>query len=523
MKAMRKVGAVLLAMLAMVCFAVPAFGETITINNSSQNVSMDGQIYNAYKVFDVTYSGDAYAYTLDEDFENFTYTPSGQSELSGQALVTYVSGLTSDSDEMNAFAEAVRSYITTNTIKADGSATGTTTNSVTIDVTSAGAGYYIVLGSAAADTQEGEIVVAFAALSTTNPDATVDVKADIPTVEKEVNADSEGNGTWGPYADYEVGDTVPFRITGTIPSYAEGYDEYTYVIHDSLSVGLTLDTTSIKVYTDANLTQELDSNNYSIATSELGDGCSFHVTINPDYIKGNHEDTIYVGYTATVNDDVVIYTDENTNDTYIEFSNNPYDADSKDKTPDKQVKVYSYSFDLFKFYMDNEQQVALAGAGFRLYGDEAGNTEIPVVLVSAGNDTTASVYRVATTEEIEKSSAVEMITPASGLITIQGLDAGTYYLRETTTPDGYHALDGAIAVVIAPTANETQTDVASLTVSGSGSNVTMNGNTVQVENLTGSLLPTTGGMGTTVFYIVGAVLVVGAGVGVVVKRRMNGQ
>ena len=522
MRKLRQIAVALAALLAVVLCAAPAMAAdtyTITVKNDSTHTTMEGQEFLAYKVFDVTYDdtdgddvNDAFAYTVDEDFANFTYDGK-----TGADLVAYVSGLQSDSSELNDFAEAVRAYVNNadNHVTADGRATGTA-DSQQVTITVDEPGYYLVLGSAATDGQtEGE-VVAFAALSTTQPSAEVDVKADIPTVAKEVNAESDASGAWGAWADYEIGDTVPFRITGTIPAYAEDYDSYTYVIHDVMSEGLTLDASSVKVYTDATLKTELAAGSYTVATSGLGDGCSFHVTISPDYIKGNHASTIYVGYTATVNDQVAVFDDVNTNKTHIEFSNDPYDTTSKDTTPDKQVKVYTYSFQLFKYVAaDGGAREAVPGAGFKLYRDAQRADEIKVVQVSVGDAGTAAVYRLAEAGE----DGVEMIVPESGLVTIQGLDAGTYYLYETTVPEGYHALNESVAVTVTPTADDTNTGVASVAVTASGANSDVQSNVVNIPNATGSLLPTTGGIGTTLFYVAGAVLVVAAGAGIVLRRR----
>lgn len=536
MKAMRKVGAVLLTMLAMVCFAVPAFAVpgddytgpfSITIENKSDAVTMDGVTFDAYKLFDVTYSDvtpdadTAYAYTLADEFEGFLpWTPAGGAEITtSAALVEYISGLQPNSAQLNEFATAIRTHATENKITAGGTAEGTAASTVTINVTEPG--YYLVVAvdEVPSTADPNVTVTALAALTTTNPTPTIDLKADAPTIEKKVREDQ--NATWDDVADYNVGDSVEFLLTGTVPTQLTGYTTYYYRFHDTLSAGLTVNTGSVVVYGEGGLKADgtfetsavVDPSNYTVEFTGLGDGCDMHVTLNSEYVMANPGKHVYVYYTAEVNEDALISNnvtiDPNTNTANIEFSNNPYDDSDRDKTPDDKVRVYSYGFNVFKHDDDNQP---LAGAEFMLYSDSDCMHE--VALVADGTNT----YRVATDDE---TGAVihSITTDATGTFVINGLDAGTYYLKELTPPDGYYALDDPIKVTITAMRGDDAGERVVNDVQISQDNTT-DVEQVAVLNSTSPLLPTTGGMGTTIFYVVGAVLVVGAGVGVVVKRRM---
>ena len=521
MRKIRQLAVALVALVAMVFCATPAMAAepgtyTITINNSSSAVTLEDQEFEAYKIFDVTYSGEAYSYTIADAFKGFTYTPKGQEKpLSGDALVEHVGTLQTGSAALNDFAEQVKAYVEEQDITASGTARGDSTNSVMIDVSSNGPGYYLVLASAQTTDGEKTTVEALAGLTTTDPTAEIDLKADAPTLKKEVQ-EGGTTGPWGDVADYKVGDTVPFLIHGTIPTQVSGYETYTYVIHDTLSTGLSYDADSLEVYSNEGLTELLTvGTDYTVSTAP-GDGCSLHVTISSDYIKEHSGESVYVHYTATLNEGAVVFDGVNTNKAHVEFSNNPYNSNSKDQTPDDEVKVYTYQFNVFKFTKGTgDNETALAGAQFMLYTDQDCTNEVR--LVSTG----ANAYRVATADETPLVDSIT--TDGSGRFTISGLDAGTYYLKELKAPDGYNALTQPIEVKIEATQNAAHDAVASVKVSykttSDGSFTEAVNGTVKVENKSGSLLPSTGGMGTTVFYAVGAALVVGACVAVVVRRR----
>lgn len=533
MKVTKKLLTLILSLIMVCAMAVPAFAAdrgtsyTITIKNTSDQLTMEGTEYQAYKIFDVTYSADkqAYSYTIADAFQDFTYQV-GEETYVGKDLVKYLETLEKDTEALNQFAEAVRNYIEEKGIPASGTATGGKEDTVTIDVNEDGPGYYIVTATAKTTDGENTTVTALCALTTTDSAGEVALKADVPTVDKMVRENSSQE--FGKVGDYSIGEVVEFRIEGTIPSYADKYQEYTYIFHDKMSDGLTLDLGSVAVYSDEEMQVKLPEGSYEVRPSKEGnlleDGCSFEVVISDDFIKGYEGKTIYVGYKAMLNKNMEIFDAFETNEVYIEYSKNPYDADETDNTPTSTVKVYSYKFDVFKYFKCGDggaTERGLEGAQFKFYSDEACSTEIKLVKVDEEDNKT--IYRVAEKGEIESNkNIVEYIeSPKSGSFVIKGLDANTYYLKETKAPDGYNKLEQAIKVEIVSEKNDTEvTGVKLYQDRESEASDTPPVSTIKVLNQTGSKLPSTGGVGTTIFYVVGGCLMVGAAILLVTKKRM---
>lgn len=507
----KKVLAVIFAVMIMLMATIPAFSAednyTITINNQSANVSMNGITYNAYKVFDVTLSGydqdetpSNYAYTVSDEFKDFTYNGK-----TGDDLVAYVATLGDQSDELNAFAEEVMNYAADNDIQPAGTVTGTEANTAVITVTELG--YYLVTESATS-VDGSNTLKAFCALDTTANNAEVNLKVDAPTITKQVK--ENGETAYGSWTDAQIGETVNFLLTVTVPTYANYYDTYTYVIHDSMGTGLTLNENTLKVYSDAQLTTEVAAANYStVITNE--DACTFEIALNSDFVQTNTGKTFYVYYDAVVNKDAAVYDAANLNDALIEYSNNAYDETKTTTTPEKEVKVYTYSFELLKYYLDGTTETPLADAHFKLYSDAALENEVKLVKLADNS------YRVAT----EGETAADTIVSIEGKITIAGLDDGDYYLSETKAPSGYNLIKDAIKVTVDANAKADNTDVESLSIYQDDSAEAVE--YIGVENKTGSLLPFTGGIGATIFYIVGGALIVVALVLLITHKRVKNK
>ena len=241
------------------------------------------------------------------------------------------------------------------------------------------------------------------------------------------------------------------------------------------------------------------SNNYTVVTDGLADGCTFEVRFTQafcDTLKAN--DQIVISYTATLNENAVIAGEGNPNTSKVSYG----DSSNTKYTPDSQTKTYTWDVDVFKYTMNGETETALAGATFTLSKNTDGSN--PITLISKGNN----VYRVAKTGET--GTVTEITTDATGKFTIAGLDADTYYLTETAAPAGYNKLAGPVTVVIGENGVVNATTEASQGV-----------DEVKVLNQTGTELPSTGGIGTTIFYVVGGVLVVGAVALLIVRRRRN--
>lgn len=314
---------------------------------------------------------------------------------------------------------------------------------------------------------------------------TIQKKYDVPSVDKTVN-DNDAN----------IGDTVTFTLTATMPDRLDGYETYKIIFHDTLSAGLAFVEDTVKVTVDGT-----DKTSAFTAKHENG---VLTVSCNDVLGQGAKENSkIVVTYDAILDDDAVIGDAGNPNTVYLEYSNDPNwngvgDEPTGD-TPPEVVKVYTWEIPVFKYTGTN---TALAGAGFTLYTDAQCNTAVNLVAVPD-----SIVYKVCTqTGCTDHFHITEIMTGDTGKFEIEGLQKGEYYLKETTTPAGYNTCD-VVKVVIGDNGALTQNGTATTEVG--------------IQNNTGATLPETGGMGTTLFYILGGVLVIGAGVALVTKKRMG--
>ena len=446
-------------------------GGSITINDA-----VPEQTYKAYQLLYLeSYNKDAgaYAYKANSAWETWMKTQTTYLSFDAQGYVTWV-------ENADAAAFAKLAQVEAAKMTADATATAPAAAEgakySTVQFTGLKLGYYLV------DTTLGTLC----ALDTTNPDVEMYEKNQAPTNVKTVEEDSTGN--YGEKNDADIGQTVNFKSTITAQAGAENY-----VFHDTMSTGLTYTgVTGITLNGTA-----VDASNYTVVTESLTDGCTFEVRFTQafcDTLKAN--DQIVISYTATLNENAVIAGDGNPNTSKVSYG----DSSNTKYTPDSQTKTYTWDVDVFKYTMNGETETALAGATFTLSKNADGSN--PIALVSEGNN----VYRVAKTGET--GTVTEITTDTTGKFTIKGLDADTYYLTETAAPAGYNKLAGPVTIVI-------------------GENGVVNGTTeapqgvdeVKVLNQSGTELPSTGGIGTTIFYVLGGVLAVGAVALLIAKRR----
>lgn len=475
MKRTKRIASVLLALVMALSLITTAFaaGETgsITINNA-----VVGQTYTIYQILDLeSYNKDAGAYAYKatpawRDFINGNGVKDVYVNVDAQGYVTWVK----DAD-VAAFAKLAQEYAADNKIKNQGSRTAA---SATVEFAGLDLGYYLV------DSTLGTIC----SLDTTNPSVIIKEKNAAPTNEKQVQEDS--NNGWGSTNDADIGQTVNFKSTITAQAGAENY-----VFHDKMSAGLTFGTVT-GVTLNGNT---VDATNYTVKTTGLADKCTFEVVFTKafcDTLKAN--DKIVISYTAVVNDKAVVGGEGNPNESKIEYGENGKTT----TTPPSETKTYTWKLDVLKYTMKGDEKTPLAGAKFTLSKNSNGSDPISLVEVEK------NVYRVATKDDV--NTITEITTDATGAFTIQGLDSDTYYLTETAAPAGYNVLKSAIEVKVS--------DKGEVTYIYDG--VTATG-TVKVENKTGAELPSTGGIGTTIFYVVGGLLVVAAGVLLVTRKRMS--
>lgn len=479
MKHMKRFVALLAALALVLAMAVPAFADEPTTGSITINKATAGTTYTAYKIFDLDYVKEttttkaSYAYTADTNWKAFV-TGSG----AGAAYVDYnektgavTAKNTFDEEQAPAFAKAALAYakdsgITGVTEKADASGK--------VEFKNLALGYYVV------DTPMGALCV----LDSTIPNVNVDEKNEVPSVEKKVKA---GN-TYEASNTAKIGDTVEFETKINVKKGAANY-----VLHDTMDAGLTLDKTSIKVVVNDAVVTESETT-YAVKT-EQGDkkdsDCTFEIVFADAYVAELAGKTIVVTYNATLNSKAVVGGTGNNNDTYLKYGND-------NNTTHGKTTTYTYEFDVVK---TNDADQLLEGAVFSLYTSEDAPTPMNLVAVSKG------VYRLPTTGE-----TASVIQFTAGKVTIQGLANGDYYLEEITAPKGYNKLDHRVKITI---------NNANLKANTTENTYTDGG--VKVENKAGTTLPGTGGIGTTIFYLIGGGLMVAAAVLLIAKKRMENK
>ena len=332
-------------------------------------------------------------------------------------------------------------------------------------------------------------------------------KAETPTIDKViVNADS-ANGGEGKGTAQDVGSVVDFKLTSKVPA-MDGYDTYTYIVNDTMSAGLTFN--NDVAVTIGGTTY----NDFTVKQDEQSFTITFNNFINQ---KNNAGKDIVITYSATINENA-LSTKVETNTVNLEYSNNPYNDTIKGKTPDKVVYVYDFDIVIEKYTVNETTETHLSGAKFVLY-----KTVDSKNLYYFYNETTDKVEWVTLADDavaaaITNKTITEVTTDSNGAAKFQGLDTGTYYLHETEAPAGYNLLKGDVTVDITATYGDNGQ------ITSSSATSTDNGQyqqTQKIENKAGATLPSTGGMGTTLFYVAGAGLVLVAVVLLITRKRMN--
>ena len=474
MKTARKLTSLLLALLLVFALAATAAADDAGTTTNPGSITVDNpienQTYTAYKIFDVVYDDPTatghYSYTIDSSNEWFTTVQSytGLKLTRVNDTDTYV--VTKNSTfSAPSFAETLKANVKD---KTDGKALIRNGGSASVD--NLPLGYYFVISN----------TDALCNLTTTAPNATIHDKNDVPFKKEGVEK-----------KDVEVGQVLPYKITGKVPD-STGYETYTYEITDTMSQGLTFNRNSLKVTVGTdNVTSVTDK--CTITYDETNAPNTFKVTIKVKNCTVGQP--IEVTYTATVNENAVATV--STNEAVLKYSNKPGTTDTGTLKSDH--KVYSAKITINKFWKDGEANKPLENVGFKLYKKVTSEGQETINYYKY-DETTQKVSWVNTLDE-----GSEVKTDAQGKAYFKGLANDTYYLVETTTPAGFNPLEKPVDVKVE--GNETDTKTLTLTK--------------DIENKTGAVLPSTGGMGTTVFYVLGAVLVLGAGVLLVTKKRMS--
>lgn len=479
-KAMKKLMAALLAV-AMVCaMAIPAWaagGTTAGTGSITIDKAVSGETYTIYKMFDLnSYDPTAgtYSYTVVSAWEDFF-----KDGAAGNSYITLENGHPTWVKGAQAadFAKAALAYATEKNITATKKETAT---SNTVSFTGLDLGYYLV------DTSLG----ALCGLDTTKPDATINEKNEVPDIDKKV-ADSEGN--WVTENTAKIGDTVNYKVTITVQT-----ANNRYVLHDTMSEGLTFNKDSVKVTVG---TEEVATTNYDVVTTGIGTE-TFNVKFKDEYIATLAAGTkIEVTYSAVVNAKAKVDSDKNTNEAHLVYGN-------RHETEKHETKTYLYEFDLIKF--SGSTKKLLGGAQFKLYDAETGGNEIK--LVKNEDDT----YRVATATE---TPVAYIETVAGKTVKISGLDKKVYYLEETVPPAGYNGLTQRVKVDLSTGSKKVTAGYFNDGTYDESLASSIGG--VAVVNNAGTTLPGTGGIGTTIFYVIGGGLMAAAAILLITKKRME--
>ena len=503
MKLIKKIAAIMFAFMMVVSMSCNVKADdtttatgTITINNA-----IPEQTYTIYKILDL----ESYSPKEENGKEtgNFAYKPSSEWEsfIKGENVrdkyFTFEGEYVSwkENADPAEFAKLALDYAKTNSKANQGLVTASGTP---VQFTGLGLGYYLV------DSSVGTLC----SLDTTKPTVEIKEKNGVPSVDKKVS--NSKTGTFGTSSTASIGDTVYFKTIITAQPGAQNY-----VLHDKMDAGLTFNESSVKAILNKNEpkeNKELTATDYSVVTRDLEDSgpkCTFHIEFTPKLCESlKADDTITVTYSATLNENAVIAGEGNKNETWLKYGEN-----NNLETTHPTTTTKTFEMNVFKFYEDKNNsntEKGLAGATFKLTKDS--QDAVNIGFVKTSNETaTDDVYRVA--KRGETGTVATITSPKSGKFTIQGLGAGTYYLTEIQQPDGYNKLSGPVTVVID---KDGQVKVKN---GDAYDEVTQ----VKVENKSGTVLPSTGGAGTTMIYLIGGALVLGSGVVLATKRRVKNK
>lgn len=560
MKQTKKLVSFLLALVMILSMTVTVFaaGETgsITINKSS-TVPVEGKTFNAYRILDVQPVGDGYVYTVPAKLKSF-YT-SRYSLNGNEGNFDYqVAQKISEETDMFAFATDALAAAKAAGITPGTAAAAEGADSVTID--NLALGYYVVEDVGAATPISALI------LDTIDKDVAINIKADKPSIDKKIDGTIDTDDTTT--GDVEnnnaaIGDKVPYKVTSKVPDMT-GYTKYYFVVNDTLSKGLTFnDDVAIKIGTK-DLVKDTD---YTVTSTKNKDGITAVkiVFINFIQYKDQTNADILITYSATINEYAAIGTTGNPNEVMLIYSNDPNketkpgDEPGPDspvgETPKSVTRTFVTGIELEKVDPEEEK---LTGAEFKIEGtklnqvliskeefikDENGEywklidgsyTKTAPTITgdnrdnSAEYDSTTTKYKKTNKKEIaETKENVEAIglVDENGILTFEGLAAGEYTITELTAPNGYNLLKDPIELTITFTAPENSSAECTWTYSWKveGKDVNNNSAAIRVVNEAGTELPSTGGTGTTIFYVLGFVLMAGAAVLLITRRRMNAE
>ena len=501
MKALKKAMSVLVAALMIFTFALPAFADdnnaetqaashTITIKSKYAN-----HTFEAYQVLKGTYGNEngtlgdvewGSGVKSDEllaalNAENGDF----KTAVTAADVAKVLTGYLNSSVKLYHFADVVSDHLAA-TATATSSVTSTSTeNGTDYTISVAEDGYYFVK-----DTTANAAATRYL-LQVVGGNVEITAKEETPDLDKKIEtANGDKNAV-----SANVGEKIPFKLTSKVPDMG-GYTTYSFVVKDTMSKGLTFNNDVKVTIGGSNYTVDTTSNTESNGVTTIT------IDFGSEFIKQTAGDAIVITYTVTLNDNALT-TNKETNKAHLEYSNNP-SSDGKGETPDKETKVYDFNIAIDKFD-GKDSTKKLKGAEF--------------VLRDSDNDN-AKYYHIDDDNNVTwvntEAEATKVTTNADGKATFKGLKADTYYLEETKAPAGYNKLDSRKEIKI----TENYTEDGSLETSAALDNNQYT-QTVKVANNQGTVLPGTGGIGTTIFYVIGGLMMAVAAVLFITKKRMG--
>lgn len=514
MKRVKRVLALLAAFALVLAMAVPAFAEEAT-HQLKVKASGENHTYQVYQIFTGEMSTNK---AKEKVLSNIKWGKNGTGNTGDAVEAGILTALESATGSDTHKLAVIKNYVKLDT---DAFATLNSANSYAANVP---AGYYLVKDADSTLNEKDEAYTTFL-VNVVGEDVTLTPKSAKPSVNKFVqdeaadkDTDSNDSEGWGKTADHAINESFKFKLTATLPLDVNfgAYSTYKVQFTDTMSAGVTFESID-SVTVDGQKVTDYD------CTATAGQaGGEWTLTINDiKSISGvnlNDGAEIVVVYKAHLNENAFVNHENgattNENKVYLKYSNNPNASGSGEelgKTPEENVWVFTYRVNNTKVTGDTAYK-PLAGAGFRLYQDDKCSQEVALIF-----DTTLKAYRPTKTGE----TGVEMKSAeGTGKFDIVGLDAGVYYMRETTTPTGYNTCND-VTIVINARHQKTESGGSNVTFTDgdeNGSNLTN-----IIVNNAGTTLPSTGGMGTTVFYVVGGGLMAVAVVLLVTKKRMENK
>ncbi len=527
-KTIQKLMAALLAVAMLCAMAVPAFAY-----DTKENIQ-DHNSFSGFQIFKGDVEGNKisnvqWGQSIADDSTNFLAQLKNDTTLRDEFKgantvqdVLAVISTWSDSDDYSiAFARFVCKYL-----YPDANANPKPFAEGNHSLTFSQAGYYLIVDTTYFNPGDSYHAYNSFMLKVTQANYVFDVtpKVEKPSVKKEVYDNQDGTSNkagFGSSADHAINEPFQFKLTATLPaSNARAYDYYKYykvVFSDTMSEGLTFDEIESVTIKSGSATKTLTDSDYEYTSKPTTNSFELAISDVKTLVANlNSGAEITVLYKAHLNENATVNTangsntTENKNSVYLQYSNNPRIDTSLDQTTTSEVRVYTYQLSNTK-HQNTEDGPALEGAGFRLYSDADCKNEVTLY------EKDGFYFPV---KDATGKTAVEMKSAADGTFNVKGLDAGTYYLKETSTPTGFNTCP-VTTVVIKANHTENNVDLNGSTINGK--DVGASGLSTTIVNKQGTTLPSTGGIGTTLFYVIGGGLMVAAIVLLVTKKRMENK